>query len=119
MSHPMRWYLLPVLAAGLVFLAGAAPVAAATPAAPLATPGQAIAFLVKLFPDLGCPGNWLGVDPPRHAPFADETQGESVGTVSDGDEDEPDHLPAPDEAPARDGGYGGWGDEASGPWPRS
>jgi len=119
MSHSCRWYLLPLLAAGVAFLAGATPAAAATPAVPLATPGQAIALLAEVLPNLGLPGSWLGVDLPRRTPLADETQGNEVGTATNRDENDPDHLPAPDEAPARDGGYGGWGDEASGPWPRS
>ncbi len=115
MSDRMRSCLLPVLAVSLVFLAGAVPAAAA---APLSSPGQAITLLVRLVPVIEAAGTRLGIVSPR-VPLADDTRGEPVNARTDREEPDPDHLPAPGEAPSRDGGYGGWGDEGSEPWPRS
>ncbi len=119
MSHSRHWYLLPFLVAGLAFLAGTTPATAAAPAAPMAAPGQALALLVHAFPALEAAGTWLGILPPR-TPLSEDAQGSGAVVVTDrNDEVDPDHLPAPDETPSRDGGFGPWGDEASGPWPRS
>ena len=115
MPHPLRWYLLPVLAAVFLLLVSATPATAGTGPAPLATPGQAVTLLVQVFPALG---EWLGATSPSASPEP-TVQGEPTGTVLDQDKADPDHLPPPDDAPSRDGGYGPWGDEASGPWPRS
>ena len=117
MHRALRRYLPSALLACLLFLlAGSVPAAAGTAPAPLAIPGQALAVLARALPVLG---PWLAPSAPSLSPQGQEPRGDRIDTVGDRQPEDQGYLPAPDDAPSRDGGGGPWGDEASGPWPRS